>query len=226
MSDAKVAYFLDVFLNTPATSIPKGGQWAVFFDDIKRDILPAIQLAYRGEPNPNLWNTRRAAMAILNEELQEAEGLGCLFCQAIRLPGEGSTPVAEGIKYNSYIRSYVGVGRNDFPIMNMAFLETNISFADSILRGWALATAKFGMISRSGSPKNYRTNMTCFKYAVGPYGPEVLMKAHFTGLCCVSVDDQEYNYDPMTTAVKRQAQFVYHDFYIDTVTENSLIGFR
>lgn len=221
---AKASYFLDVLLKTPAGSIPKGGQWAVFFDDLE-SILPAIQNAYKGEPNANLWNTEKAAMSILNQNFHRTEGIGCIFCQAIKIPGEGSTPIAEGIKYNSYIRSYVGAGRNDFPIINMAFLETNISFADTILRGWALATAKFGMIARDAdSGKNYRTNMTCFKYTASPKGPQILMKVQFTGICCISVDDQEYNYDPMTVAIKRQAQFLYHDFYIDTVTDNNIIG--
>lgn len=223
MAKSQAGYFLDVFLKTPAGSLPKGGQWAVFFEDIKTDILPAIRLAYQGEPNANLWNTADAGEFILNEEFNNADGIGCLFCQAIRMPGEGSTPIAEGIKYNSYLRSYVGAGRNDFPVMNMAFLETNISFTDTILRGWALATAKFGMISRTGTNKNYRTNMTCYKYTTTPYGPQVLLKAHFTGICCISVDDQEYNYDPMTSAVKRQAQFVYHDFYMDAVTGNNIL---
>jgi hypothetical protein len=222
MADSKANYFLSVFLNNPATSIPKGAEWAVFFEDIRGSILPAIELAYNGEPSR--WNTSRGASAILKEELNKAEGIGCLFCQAIRLPGEGFQPIAEGIKYNGYIRSYVGAGRNDFPIMNMAFLETNVSFADTILRGWALATAKFGMISRAGSEKNYRTNMTCYKYTVTPDGPVTLMKIQFNDICCVSVDDQEYNYDHSSTAVKRQAQFVYQHYFVDTVSENPIVN--
>lgn len=223
MAESKSSYFLSTLLGSSVGSIPKGSQWAVFFENIE-SVFPAIALAYKGEPHANSWRTKEAAASIMNDSFHTKDGVGCLFCQAIKIPGEGSTPIAEGIKYNSYIRSHVGAGRNDFPILNMAFLETNVSFADTILRGWALATAKFGMISRTGTNKNYRTNMWCYKYTASPNGHQVLLKAYFAGICCISVDDQEYNYDHSTIAVKRQAQFVYHDYYIDAVTGNNIIG--
>jgi hypothetical protein len=208
-----VEIFLSTFLTKPASAILKGGKWAVFFDDLNT-IFPAIEQAYKGEPT-QLWNTQKAAEAILTKDYQER--YGCLFCQAISIPGEGSTPVAEGIKYNGYIRSYVGAGRNDFPLMRMSFLETNVSFADSFLRGWALATAKFGMIARSGD-KNYRTNMSCYRYTVSPNGVSVSQKMRFEGICCINIDELEYNYDHPTSATKRNAQFLYHNYYMDNVT--------
>lgn len=218
MVDAKASYFLNVFLGNPASSIPKGAQWAVFFDDLKT-ILPAIQLAYSSEPGGNnAWKTEEAARVILNENYQNRDGVGCLFCQALSIPGEGLTPVAEGIKYNGFLRSYLGAGRNDFPIMRMTFLDTNISFTDTVLRGWALATAKFGMIARSGE-KNYRTNMTCYRYSITPNGPSILQKVYFEGICCVSIEEEELNYDPMSSAPKRRAQFIYHNYHMDTVTD-------
>lgn len=214
-----ISYFLEVFLKQPASSIPKGSQWAVFFEDIK-PLIETIDNAYKGEPLSDRWNTSPAATSLLYEKHHTTEGIGCMFCQAISLPGEGSLPIAEGTKYNSYIRGYVGAGRNDFPVLRMAFLETNVSFTDTILRGWALATAKFGMIARPpDSGKNYRTNLRCLKFTSTPKGPEVSLAVHFQGICCVSVDDQELNYDPMTVAVKRQAQFVYHSYSVDAVTD-------
>lgn len=213
-NDAEV--FLSTFLRRPASAILKGGKWAVFFDNLNA-ILPAIEQAYKGEPTQS-WNTERAAKAILTPDYQNY--YGCLFCQAISIPGEGSTPVPEGIKYNGYIRSYVGAGRTDFPLMRMSFLETNISFADSFLRGWALATAKFGMIARpEGDPKNYRTNMSCFRYTVSPYGVSISQIMRFEGICCINIDELEYNYDHPTGATKRNAQFLYHHYYMDNVTE-------
>lgn len=210
-----IEIFLSTFLNKPASTILKGGKWAVFFDDLEQTILPGIIEACKGEPT-QLWNVETAAKTILTADYQTKHG--CLFCQAISIPGEGSTPVAEGIKFNSYIRSYVGAGRNDFPLMRMSFLETNISFADSFLRGWALATAKFGMIARS-KPKAYRTNMTCYRYTVSPYGVSVSQKMRFEGICCINIDELEYNYDHPTGATKRNAQFLYHSYYMDNVTE-------
>jgi hypothetical protein len=206
--------FLSTFLNKPASTILKAGKWAVFFDNLKETILPGIIEAYKGEPTQS-WNVEKAANTILTKDYQNTHG--CLFCQAISIPGEGSTPVPEGIKYNSYIRSYVGAGRNDFPLMRMSFLETNVSFADSFLRGWALATSKFGMIARSGV-KKYRTNMSCYRYTISPQGISISQKMRFEGICCINVDELEYNYDHPTVVTKRNAQFVYHNYYMDNVT--------
>lgn len=208
--------FLSTFLTKPASTIVKGAKWAVFFENLESRILPAINEAYKGEPTQS-WNVDQAAKTLLTNDYQERHG--CLFCQAISVPGEGSTPIAEGIKYNAYIRSYVGAGRNDFPVMRMSFLETNISFVDSFLRGWALSTAKFGMIARSYEDnKNYRTNMSCYRYTVSPYGVSISQKMYFEGICCINVDELEYNYDHPSSPTKRNAQFIYNSFFMDNVT--------
>lgn len=211
------SYFLDTFLSRPASSIPKGAQWAVTFDNLERNILPAIGLAYDNEPHT--WQTEEAASVILTSEYQQSKG--CLFCQAIGLPGEGMTPVAEGnIKHNAFIRSYVGAGRSDFQVMRMTFLETNVSFCDSFLRGWALATSNFGLIARSGE-KNYRTNLTCYKFGITPTGPVVTMAMTFRGICCVNVAEHEISYAPVSSPMERSAQFIYHSYSVDTITGNS-----
>ena len=215
-----IGFFLDSFLSRPASSIPKGAQWAVSFDNLEDRILPAISLAYSYEPGTNLWKTEEAASVILTKEYQETRG--CLFCQAIGMPGEGMQANVEGvIQSNAYIRSYVGAGRNAFPIMRMTFVDTHVSFCDSFLRGWTLATANFGMIARPQSAtENYRTNMTCYKFGITPEGPFVIQKIEFKGICCINVSEEEYNYAPVSAPVMREAQFVYNSYSVDTVTGN------
>lgn len=212
--------FLDLFLSRPSSAIPKGAQWAAVFNDLEGNILPSISLAYQREPNgSNRWKTEEAASTILTTDYQER--YGCMFCQAVALPGEGFTAVSEGnIKSNAFIRSYVGAGRNDFPIMRMTFIDTHISFTDSFLRGWALATANFGMIARSGG-ENYRTDMTCYKFGITPSGPVIIQQMTFEGICCIGVSEEEYNYDVTSSFVKREAQFAYHNYSVDTVSQNS-----
>lgn len=210
---ASAGDFISNFLQQPAGAIAKSAQWAVRFGDLQGKILDSITEAYKGEPS-GAWKTEKAARAIIQPQFQTQ--YGCFFCQAISLPGEGGTPIAEGIKANSFIRSYVGAGRNDFPIMRMSFLETNVSFAETFLRGWALATTKFGMVARSGK-KNYRTDMTCFKFSQSPQGPFVTQTVHFDGVCCISVGEEEYNYDHQTSIKKRDAQFIYNTYSINAV---------
>ena len=214
--------FLQGFLTRPATAIPKGAQWVVSFDDLN-DLLPAIQKAYDYEPNNiGKWSTINAASTILTKAYQDDRG--CMFCQAIGLPGEGMNANVEGSigstsNQNAFIRSYVGGGRNEFPKMRMTFIDTNISFADSFLRGWALATANFGMIARNDI--KYRTNLNCYKFAITPKGPFIIQTMKFKDICCVSVSEEEYNYNPGTSPVLREAQFVYNNYMIDTEQGNS-----
>jgi len=212
--------FLQTFLTSPASSIPKGAQWIVSFETgentLARNIFPAIELAYKYEPNA--WKTKDSATSILTEFYQDTKG--CMFCQAISLPGEGTDVNVEGnIKSNAYIRSYVGGGRTDFQQMRMTFLDTNVSFVDSFLRGWSLATANFGMIARSKrSEENYRTDIVCYKYAITPKGPSIIQTILFKDACCISVSDEEYQYTTSTSPVLREARFVYNSYSIDTVT--------
>lgn len=213
--------FLQGFLTRPASAIPKGAQWIISFDDLN-GLLPAIEKAYSYEPNNiGKWATIQAASTILTDEYQKSRG--CMFCQAIGLPGDGTDVAVDGSlggqKYNAYIRSYVGTGRNDFPIMRMTFLDTNISFADSFLRGWSLATANFGLIMRSDV--KYRTNLTCHKFAITPKGPFIIQTMKFKDICCIGVSEEEYQYGPVTSPILREARFVYNNYMVDTESGNS-----
>lgn len=210
-SKATPADYLNIFLSRPASFIPKGAQWAVFFHDLSKKILPALTLAYKREPGGNdAWSTEQDAAGILISDYQTK--FGCFFCTAIGIPGDGGQPIAEGdIKHGGLIRSHVGAGRNDFPALKMSFIDTNVSFADTFLRGWSLATNHFGMIARDGD-KNYRTTATLFKFGISPTGPFVLSTYTFDGICCTSVSSEELNYDPPSGYVRREAEFSYHSY--------------
>ncbi|MBU6182690.1 MAG: hypothetical protein KGR46_07760, partial [Verrucomicrobia bacterium] len=218
-----VLYFLQQILSYPASALPKGAQWVVAFEDLQGRILPGIALACSYEPDGKNWLVEKANSVLLHESYQSKQG--CMFCQAIDLPGDGTAAVVEGnIKSNAFLRSWVGAGREDFPQMRMTFLETNVSFADNFLRGWALSTSNFGMIARAkNDSKNYRTNLICYK--IGTIDPDrppfVLMKMSFYDICCISVSNEEYNYAPATTPTMREARFIFNHYSIDTTTANN-----
>lgn len=218
--------FLTQFLSRPASAIPKGAQWIVSFETkepgtLKNKILPAIELAYSYEPDAANWKTSLAAKAILTDEYQSSRG--CMFCQAIGLPGEGQTVNPGGnIQSNAFIRSYVGAGRNDFPQMRMTFVDTNASFCDSFLRGWSLATSNFGLAAMPDyDPRNYRADIFCYKIGIGPVHPFVLMTMRFKDACCISVSEEEYNYTPATAPIMREARFIFNSYSVDTQSGNS-----
>jgi len=211
--------FLNHFLRgKESTSIPKGAQWIITFLDLKEKILPAIQQAYKYEPVPWKMN-EQAVLSILEEDFQGKRG--CYFAQAISLPGEViQTNAAGNIQSNALIKSRVGGGREDFGTLKITFLETNVSFVDSFLRGWSLATANFGMIARpENDPLQYRTSLICTKFGINADAPYITQQIIFDGICCTSVTNEEYNYTPLVgQPIMREAEFVYHSYSIDTTS--------
>jgi hypothetical protein len=212
-------------LTTPAGSIPKGAQWIVAFEDLNNSIIKkGITTAMTYENKP--WAISKAADVVASDVYQKWGG--CMFCQAIDMPGEGTAVVPEGnIQSNAWLRSYVGAGRNQFPEMRVSFLDTNVSFVDNVCRPWSIATATFGLLAQPRfSEKNYRTNMYCWKIA--PYepgdGPKVTMLMTFYDICCVSVNNEELNYQPSTAPMLREAQFVYNYYSVNTEKDSSFLS--
>ena len=211
-------------VTSAAASISKGGLWIAVFEDLK-SLLQAMKTALQYEPGGDRSWKIEAAQAIITDPTYQTNA-GCIFCQAIDIPGEAITTNPEGnIVYNSYLRTYVAQGREAFPLMRMTLLDTNISFTENVLRPWSIATANFGMIARGkNSGKNYRTNLTC--YQLGTFTneiPAVIRTMNFYDICCVNVNNEELNYDAAQRPILREAQFAYHYYTIDTETSNEFI---
>lgn len=210
--------FLASFLSRPASSIPKGAQWIVRFET-PETLVGAIDLAYQYEPKNKFWKTTEAANVVLAPHYQLDRG--CLFAQAISLPGERIQTNPQGIQSNSLIRSRVGGGRDDFGVVKITFLETSVSLVDTFMRGWALATSSFGLIAREkGDPKQYRTILECYKFGLDTTRtPYVVQQMAFYDLCCVSVSDEEYNYTPLAgRPIMREAEFIFNSYSVDAVS--------
>ena len=86
---------------------------------------------------------------------------------------------------------------------------------------WALATATFGLIARpKGTTESYRTNMTCWQLGAtnSSKPPTIIKQMTFYDICCVSVNNEELNYLPMSQAVMREAKFIYNYYTIETAS--------
>jgi hypothetical protein len=213
--------FLSTFLSKDQTSIYRGASWLVVFQN-PESLRKAIKIAGHYEPFP--WDTAKGAAYVTKNEFNQRNG--CMFAQAISIPGESFQPIPGGnISTNAFIRPYVGAGRNSFPLLRMSFLETVVSFADNFLRPWVLATQTFGMLAPQYDWQNYRTTIECYKLSPHSFGsnqvPDIAMKYVFYDACCVSVGDEEFNYNPITSPVLRDAQFVYSSYAINPTTETS-----
>ena len=213
------SFFLEL-LGSPVFSIPKGAQWLVIFDNLQGYIMPGIKLALEYDValrTNNQWKIDSAVNALLRTKYQNT--VGCVFCHGIGIPGESNTVNTRGIGVGSYLKTYVLDQRDAFPQMRMTFIDTNVSFADNFLRPWALSTATFGMIGRRREEtKNYRTDIHCYKLGSINSGsvPSVIMHWTFFDACCISVSEEENNYNPANQPVMRGANFIYNSYSVDS----------
>lgn len=220
LHNVKYIQYFHRILATPAGALPKGVTWIVAFEDLRRYILPGVKKALSMN-EPGVWAIEEAARIITGPRYQSTGG--CMLAQAIDLPSFNTNVIPEGnIQYNAFLRTYVGQGRADFPLMRMSFLETNLSFTDNFLRPWALSTACFGLLARPRTDeRNYRTDMYCWQLGgvSSKKPPTILKQITFHDICCVSVNNEELNYVAQTAPVIREAQFIYNHYTIKSSSE-------
>lgn len=249
--EGQIPFFLQNFLNEAPTAIPKGGQWVLVFEGpfvpsgtvssrnyslLSSDaevnsqssddrILPVRAISKAIDYEPKNWDIKTAIKTTLHEDFQQRKG--CMFVQAVQLPGESTVVNPEGLQQGGYIRSYIGGGRDAFQSVSISFLETNISFVDNVIRPWVVATSHLGMLARKGA-ENYRCNFSVYKLGVisQTTSPYVALKYTFYGACPVSVTGEEYNYTQTNSPVNREATFTYHYYNIETDPTNLAINER
>jgi hypothetical protein len=223
---SQIPYFLQSVLSTPAGALPKGPLWVVTFDNsydadakayIGKSGIPSIINSVADyEPQAPKWNVTKAIGTICSDNFLQTKG--CILAQNVTVPGEGIIATGvEGIQSNSYIRSKVGQGRNDFEDLTIGFLNTNVSFVDNVIRPWVIMTGHKGLIARKGKDQ-YRTNINVHKLGVSNYGepPFILQTFTFYGACPIQVDSEEYTYNDNGTAVVRTATFTYQWYTVDS----------
>lgn len=233
----QIPFFLQNFLSKPASALPKGSQWVLVFEGTQDDYTARTPNPNRGENTiipvqaikkgikyePKAWAIDKAINTTLNLDYQQKKG--CMFVQAVQIPGEANQVNPEGLQQSGYIRTFTGAGRDTFQNLQISFLETNVSFADNVIRPWVIATSHLGMIARSGET-NYRCNISVYKLGVIARNqpPYIALKYTFYGACPISISGEEYNYTQNTTPINREAVFVYHYYNIETDGTNKAIN--
>lgn len=222
----QIPYFLQSVLSTPAGALPKGPLWVVTFDNsydadakayIGKSGIPSIINSVADyEPQAPKWNVTKAIRTICSDNFLQTKG--CILAQNVTVPGEGIIATGvEGIQSNSFIRSKVGQGRNDFEDLRIGFLNTNVSFVDNVIRPWVIMTGHKGLIARKGADQ-YRTNISVHRLGISNHGepPFILQTFNFYGVCPTQVDSEEYTYNDNGTAVVRTATFTYQWYTVDS----------
>jgi len=227
----QIPFFLQSFLSRPASALPKGAQWLLTFNGAfisgnesgYTEVLPVQAIKKGIKYEPRQWNIDKALDTLIIDEYQKIKG--CMFVQAVQIPGESNQANPEGLQQNGFIRTTTGNGRDAFQNLQIVFLETNVSFVDNLIRPWVIATSHLGMIARKG-PENYRCNISVYKLGVMSQDkpPFILQKYTFFGACPISVSGEEYNYTQTGNPVNRETTFIYHYYNMESVQGNLAIS--
>jgi hypothetical protein len=221
----QIPHFLSEYLSKPAYALPKGAQWVVDFNNLESVQKAIIKTA---EYEPGKWDIETGLDLLIKKNTSSQGYRGCLFCQAVYIPGESAVANPEGIQKNHYIATTTGDGRGYYSPtgLRMTFLETNVSFVENIIRPWVVTTSRLGMIARPPGITNYRQDITVYKLGVisQKEQPFILQQYDFYGVCPIEVSSEEYNYSTSTAAVLREATFVYHYYKLQTNKNNKAIS--
>lgn len=224
---SQIPYFLDNFLSNFETAIPRGAQWLLYFEGIEN--IVDVVLETLKEREPTRWFIDELAKKIGQNPIIQRDK-GCLFAQAVEIPGESTIVNPEGVQMNGFLRTTVGGGRTEYSSgIRIGFLETNYSFVDTVIRPWVITTGHLGLIARTNPKEQYRCNLFVIKLGVkeGPIinkdgslktpgsAPIPLQKYKFFNVCPVSITGEEYNFSPATGPVIRETTFIYDYYTVD-----------
>jgi hypothetical protein len=218
----RIPSFLDTFLSKPASSLPKGGQWVVDFENLS-SVKKAIIETGKRFPYKK-WNVEASFNTVTAEDYTKR---GCLFAQAVEIPGESVVVNPEGIQKNHFIRTATGDGKSDYATaLRMVFLNTNVSFVENVIRPWVLTTARLGLIARPDGDQQYRQNISVYKLGVvNSISPPYIAELYtFFGACPIEVTSEEYNYTPLTSPILREVTFTFHTYTLETYTPDATIA--
>lgn len=194
--------FYDVFYNsflTTANSLPINSLWMVFINGIPT----AINTYVNSYEKWDVENTTKVAQT----EAQRKKGI--IIAQGVKLVGDSLDVTRDGIKNSGYVQGLIGQGRVGFPLLNIAFLENNISFTDYFLRPWQVAVSHESLKNQS-----LKEDITVwFLSRMGAKRNMAIRKAVVYRKCCpVNIDEQEYNYQGSDLYRLRQIQFAFSTY--------------
>lgn len=167
---------------------------------------------------PEGWEVGKMVDDTWKDEVQDT--IGCIFANSVRIPGETMTTERVGISEGSkrgFINAPIINGRNDLPLLEVGFTETNQSFVDGVLRPWVIVGAHEGLMAKV-PPASIKANIDIYQLAraMDDRPTKNIVRKHWTFLDCVPTEvvqeDLAYN---STDFGKRQVQFVYNSYHLE-----------
>jgi hypothetical protein len=154
---------------------------------------------------------RNSAAVRLGDSIDLHGGKAALICQECQVPGDKFNVGHQRLdNMGGFLSPATGSNRDDFKPVKIAYLETNYSFTDFVLRPWAISTS---YTSLKLAP---RTTITMIKYAkAGPGNPLVPVKfIKFFGCCPIDIDTEPYTYKDQSLTI-RQVEWHYDTYTME-----------
>lgn len=169
---SQVQQFHD-FLLSEVGNIPLATQWVLQIDQLPAALETNLSSNSVRALELGNWLTADRALGIkraINDGAFLDKGI-CMFAQGAQTPREGLTVQRigpnEGFQ-GGLLGAPVSQGRNTLQELNIAFLETNYSFLDFVIRPWIVYVSHYGLIARLPTdPRNVKTTLQLFFYDRG-----------------------------------------------------------
>lgn len=207
--------FYDSFYNTfltTANSLPMNSMWLVFITEIPQQRISTYVTADEG------WTIDKTTKAA---NFKNPKGM--ILATAVKVVGDSVSVTRQGAKNTGYIQGLVGEGRAGFPLLDIAFVENNVSFVDYMLRPWQVAVSHASLKNQS-----LKTDIdVIFLSKTGPHNPLAQRKhIKYKNCCPVNIDTQEYNSTGSDMLRVRQIQFAFSSYELIDADQTllSLIG--
>ena len=207
-----VTHFLEL-LSIWDYSLPLTTQWAVIIspeasENGDQNGLFQIIKEYTQVDVTDFYIPLSIQNKLLNGKTQpNIDGLGLYYAQSIRMPKESFSPQFVGVdNMGGFLKGTVGSDRLDMGgrHLNIDFLETNIDFADGLIRPWIIAASYKGLIN-TGRKNSIKCSIVIQEFTRQKDADNVkpIRKIHtFEGCVPTDVSERILKYDSEEILIK------------------------
>lgn len=182
----------------------------------QQDIKNVISLIKTNLPyyEPN-WNINSDIDILSKNTWFLGDGTYNLLVRSVTFPGDSIETERVGVSHSGNIKGLIGTQRSDMPNVNIVFMETNQSFADLVLRPWAILAGHLSL-HYVGTPniKMPEIQLVCYQKVSADKPLKIRKTIRLKGVVPINIDNEEYNYTG-DKIIDRTINFAYTKYTID-----------
>lgn len=194
-----IPHFVDL-LDQWDYNIPFSTQWAVSIDiddGIKDTIQKVKDLESVGGDDRN-WNFRESVDILTRDDVAKQTNVHCFFADSVGEISESFSADSASFSNNGgLIPGLISNGRSGYHSrsLDIGFRDTNVSFADFLIRPWIIAAAYLGRIADDNNKIKTNINVYHFTRNINEENKRIKFKTfNYYGCTPVGVDAPDYNY--------------------------------